>query len=214
MIGAGAFVEANLLPYLSGLNARVYAVANRTSSSFSRLEAVPADPAHDVHRRAARRSRGGCRAHRHQARFPRRACARRPRRGQARARREAARPHPRRHGGGPREGGTPAGRPRSGSPVARRRAVGDLPAEALQDAAAGRSRCSASGERHPRPARPLHARPGSRAWTSRSAKNATSSISLRFLAGSEPAEVERRLPGGGSARHRRRTTSAGDHPAS
>jgi predicted dehydrogenase/threonine dehydrogenase-like Zn-dependent dehydrogenase len=40
VIGAGAFVEANLLPYLGGLNARVYAVANRTTASFSRLEAV------------------------------------------------------------------------------------------------------------------------------------------------------------------------------
>ena len=40
VIGAGAFVEANLLPQLGGLNARLHAVANRTASAFSRLQAL------------------------------------------------------------------------------------------------------------------------------------------------------------------------------
>jgi predicted dehydrogenase len=40
VIGAGSFVEANLLPHLAGLNARLHAVANRTPSAFSRLQAV------------------------------------------------------------------------------------------------------------------------------------------------------------------------------
>jgi predicted dehydrogenase/threonine dehydrogenase-like Zn-dependent dehydrogenase len=40
VIGAGSFVEANLLPQLSSLGARLHAVANRGSAAFSRLEAV------------------------------------------------------------------------------------------------------------------------------------------------------------------------------
>ncbi len=40
VIGAGAFVEANLLPQLGGLNARLHAVANRTPGAFSRLQAL------------------------------------------------------------------------------------------------------------------------------------------------------------------------------
>jgi predicted dehydrogenase/threonine dehydrogenase-like Zn-dependent dehydrogenase len=40
VIGAGSFVEANLLPHLSGLGARLHAVANRGSTAFSRLDAV------------------------------------------------------------------------------------------------------------------------------------------------------------------------------
>jgi predicted dehydrogenase len=40
VIGAGSFVEATLLPHLTGLGARLYAVANRSPTAFSRLEAV------------------------------------------------------------------------------------------------------------------------------------------------------------------------------
>ncbi|HUF35650.1 MAG TPA: bi-domain-containing oxidoreductase [Gemmatimonadales bacterium] len=40
VIGAGAFVEANLLPHLAGLGARVHAIANRTTAAFARLEAL------------------------------------------------------------------------------------------------------------------------------------------------------------------------------
>jgi predicted dehydrogenase/threonine dehydrogenase-like Zn-dependent dehydrogenase len=40
VIGAGSFVESNLLPHLSGLGARLHAVANRGNSAFSRLRAV------------------------------------------------------------------------------------------------------------------------------------------------------------------------------
>jgi predicted dehydrogenase/threonine dehydrogenase-like Zn-dependent dehydrogenase len=40
VIGAGSFVEANLLPHLDRLNARLYAVANRTTAAFSRLEGL------------------------------------------------------------------------------------------------------------------------------------------------------------------------------
>ena len=40
VIGAGAFVEANLLPHLERLDARLHAVANRSAGSFARLEAL------------------------------------------------------------------------------------------------------------------------------------------------------------------------------
>jgi predicted dehydrogenase/threonine dehydrogenase-like Zn-dependent dehydrogenase len=40
VIGAGAFVEKNLLPHLERLGGRLHAVANRTTSGFARLEAL------------------------------------------------------------------------------------------------------------------------------------------------------------------------------
>jgi predicted dehydrogenase/threonine dehydrogenase-like Zn-dependent dehydrogenase len=40
VIGAGSFVEANLLPHLAALNARLHAVANRSPTGFSRLQAL------------------------------------------------------------------------------------------------------------------------------------------------------------------------------
>lgn len=40
VIGAGSFVEANLLPHLAGLNASLHAVANRSPDAFSRLRAA------------------------------------------------------------------------------------------------------------------------------------------------------------------------------